>query len=142
MKKLQIFITICLLVVTTSVAAQSNIANHLTQKWQFVNSIDLYNGGVWYNADSINQKFIVFNLSGEYLEYDNDNTRNGYWQLNDDSTRFGIRFSNSNSIQQSIIEPITDFRWIIYEVDENNLIIGIQGRHGIVKYTYSATGRN
>jgi hypothetical protein len=72
------------------------------------------------------------------VEYDNENEGIGRWAFNEDSSRLGTMLVKSNGVETGEDTTISDFRWEIRELSAENLVLAIQGRHGMVVYSYRA----
>ena len=134
----QLITTVALLCLAVELYSQTEKEKLICQKWVYEKSADPYNNGAFHFADSTNAKYIIFKSDGSYADNDNNNSALGFWKFNHDSTRLGIKYTVFNDKEVDNKEPISEFRWIIYELTRSNMILGIQGRHGIVRYTYNS----
>jgi hypothetical protein len=117
---------------------KSEEMDKICQKWEFVSSIDPYQGGTVIEADPANKQYKVFQKDGTYLEYDNENDGVGKWAFNADSTHIGTVIITNNDQPGGNGAAVTDFRWEIRELTAQKLVLAIQGRHGFVVYEYKA----
>jgi hypothetical protein len=120
---------------------QNDPTTILCQKWEFVSSLDPYQGGTIGTADPDNKQYRIFEVNGNYEEYDNDNSGVGRWAFNADSTHLGTVFEKYNGEPTGQSLEITDFRWKILELTADKLVLSIQGRHGFVEHEYKSTKR-
>ncbi len=105
----------------------------LSQTWVKVGQNDPYDGDIITIVDTtINRVTLQFMNNQGFLIIDNSNRKSGKWKWNEDSTKIGTCFLKIND---QIFEdsPITDFRMYISLLTNDSLIIGVQGRHGIVR---------
>jgi hypothetical protein len=133
-----ILILIPLLSLSSSI--QSDKSEMLSNKWEYVNSHDPYQGGIDYPADPAdpdNMKALIFHQNGNFEEIDQWNHWKGKWKLNSDETKIGVCISehNGTSIQNS---GDFDFGRNLLSLTDSELKFWIQGRHGGVTYEYNS----
>lgn len=110
--------------------------NYLIKTWVQVGSNDPYNGSEVQKVDTVKyKKTIKFSSDGFYYEKDTWNNVNGKWKCNLRCSRIGMNILKSND-QTFEDRPVEEYSMEIFELSENSLIIGQQGRHGICKDYY------
>ena len=123
-------------------SCSQNKTEFLCQKWILIKSVDPYQKGSENVRDSVNWKSIEFFINGDYKESDPWNNVFGKWKYNDDESRLGIKVLKRNDTEISKDDAVSDFRWRIIELDDSHVVLGIQGRHGMVKYYYKKAPKN
>lgn len=117
---------------------KSELMDMFCQEWEFVRSVDPYQGGTVTEADPTELKYRTFEKDGTYREYEYLAIGEGKWAFNSDSTRVGTVLTVFNHLPTGDSPEITDFRWEIKELTRKKLVLAIQGRHGFVTYEYKA----
>ena len=110
-----------------------------TVVWQLINTHDPYNGGVSYPQDPANPHYILLHKNGAFKEHDNANVSFGNWYLNKNKNRLALVYYIQNGISIPDEKQVIDYRYEVKKVSKDSLILGIQGRHGIVTQTYIST---
>ena len=107
-----------------------------TLQWQLVRSIDPYNGGTITDWDTANPKFLSFLRNGTFIEKDKYGLQIGQWTVNKQGDRLRLAHTerNGTSIPKESWEQ--QFRYHLIQRTADTLILGIQGRHGILKRIY------
>ena len=122
------------------------LTNDLFQKWIKVASYDPYDKLTSHNRDTGDfvsridtakyKNTFQFTSNGEFFTDDNWNNKGiGKWKWNTDSTKIGISYLKYNE-QINEDKPITDYRMYVFKLTKDSLIMGWQGRHGIVQEYY------
>lgn len=83
-----------------------------------------------------NPHFLVFCRNGDFIEKDSLNYATGKWYLNSTEDRLRLSYTERNG-QVILNETSLLFRWEIQRMANDSLVLGIQGRHGIVTHTYT-----
>jgi hypothetical protein len=117
---------------------KSEMMDMFCQEWEFVSSIDPYQGGTVTEADPTDKFYRTFEKDGTYREYEYVGRGEGRWAFNSDSTRVGTVLTIYNQQPTGDSPEISDFRWEIKELTPKKLVLSIQGRHGYVLYEYKA----
>lgn len=108
----------------------------ICHEWSLEKSIDPYAGGVETVNDEDNFKRIIFDCNKTYVEIDTDNEVYGKWGFNKEENALGLKILIQNGTAFSTDTIVDDFRWKIVELNSEILVLGVQGRHGVVKYHY------
>jgi hypothetical protein len=87
-----------------------------------------------------NPHYLLFCRSGQFIEKDTLNYALGSWYLNPSRDRLGLIYSERNG-KPIVSRPKALYRWEIQHLSSDSMILGIQGRHGIVKHTYRNVSR-
>ena len=125
------------LIITSSYNSCSQSKSKLLcTKWSLIKTVDPYQGGTENVRDSSNWKTIEFTTEGIYMENDPWNKAMGLWKFNSDESKLGLLETENNGQKFEKGDEVTDFRWQIFELSKDQIILGIQGRHGIVKHYY------
>ncbi|MEZ4825723.1 MAG: hypothetical protein R3C61_05420 [Bacteroidia bacterium] len=103
--------------------------------WILSQTFDPYNGGQVYVADSLNPQFWVLRRDGTFHEFDSLNNRFGLWKLNRNRDRLSKNYLAPNpEISPQSLSP--DFRYHLLNHTKDSLILAVQGRHGMLRFTY------
>ncbi len=122
------------------------ITNYLFQKWIKVAIYDPYDKIISNKPDTSNfisridtskyKSSFLFKNNGEFFTDDTwNNNGMGKWKWNMDSTKIGMIYLKLNE-QINEDKPISEYRMYVYKLTEDSLIMGWQGRHGIVQEYY------
>ena len=111
-----------------------------TLQWQLVRTIDPYNGGMITDWDTANPKFLSFLRNGTFIEKDKYGSQIGQWTVNKQGDRLRLAHTerNGTSIPKENREQL--FRYHLIQRTTDTLVLGIQGRHGILKRIYLKCG--
>ena len=104
--------------------------------WKLIQSRDPYMGGQVYIQDPGNPQYILMHRNGAFKEHDNVNVSFGNWYTNKEKNRLALVYYIQNGLSVPDERQIIDYRYEIQKVSQDSLILGIQGRHGIVKKIY------
>ena len=139
-------LTFCVCLISLPDLHSQVITNYLFNKWIKVASYDPYDKII--SNDGETSEFIsnidttkyrtefLFKSNGEIFTDDNWNNKgHGRWTLNNDSTKIGIIYLKLNE-QVNEDKPIKEYRMFVYKLTIDSLIMGWQGRHGIVQEYY------
>ena len=137
-------LAILLLIFNSSNLFSQVLTNHLFQKWILVATYDPFDSYSSQNPDtnaaiasidtSKYKSTYQFTRNNELLIDDNWNdTRSEKWKWNVDSTKFEIYNLNYSS-QTPPDRPV--YSMYVYKLTPDSLILGSQGRHGIVREYY------
>jgi hypothetical protein len=105
--------------------------------WQWVESVDPYEGGTVYRADSLSAGHtFLFLKEGTFVEdYPGGCCRyEGEWALSEDSTQITLRYTDDKRGGDRVTYEIR-------ELSAGTLRLGIRGRHGLVVELYRPAGR-
>lgn len=82
----------------------------------------------------------LFNLElhtkGTFIEYDSLNHYSGLWYINKTKERLKLVYQIQNGDTVPEARQDTSFRYQLVKLSNDSLVIGKQGRHGIVQYNY------
>lgn len=81
-------------------------------------------------------KYLILHTSGTFLEYDAFNQNQGRWYVNKTKERLKLVYEVENGIEIPPTSQDSSFRYQLVKLSQDSLVIGKQGRHGIVQYTY------
>lgn len=109
-------------------------------KYQLSYTLDPYNGGTLIKADTSFLPTLLFFNDGEFVEYDRFNFYEGEWDISTekDSIQFRYLRKNTKSAPQPSSSQAVYWKqtYRLLEFRNDSLVIGAQGRHGIVKMVY------
>ncbi len=105
--------------------------------WVMHGYMDPYQPEVMNRPESGIPPTLVFFGDGHYLSYDTFNHTTGDWFLNNASDRLALIPTRTNGKDLTPSDNDSLFRYQILFRDSDSLVIGIQGRHGIVEQYYS-----
>ncbi|MEZ4774971.1 MAG: hypothetical protein R3D00_17440 [Bacteroidia bacterium] len=104
--------------------------------WKLSQTYDPYNGGLTYDADSLNPQFLVLHRDGTFREYDTINYSTGHWLVNKSRDRIAKVYAIQNGTEIPEEQQIPSFRYEIQTRNTDSLALTIQGRHGMLRLTY------
>lgn len=107
-----------------------------TLTWKLVSIYDPYQKGTYYQTDSLNPQYLSFTRKGKFVEYDTAQYRKGRWAINQDSAGLRLSYTEIDGDEIPKDDQDTKFRFLLNEMSLDTLVLGLQGRHGIVKRTY------
>lgn len=81
-------------------------------------------------------KYLILHTAGTFLEYDAFNRNQGSWYVNKDKERLKLVYEVENGMEIPPASQDSSFRYQLVKLSQDSLVIGKQGRHGIVQYTY------
>ena len=139
-------LTTCICLLSLSSLHSQILTNNLFQNWIKVASYDPYDKIISQKRDTSNfisridtakyKSSFLFKSNGEVFSNDNWNNKGiGKWKWNSDSTKIGINYLKLNE-QVYEDKPISEYQMYIYKLKKDSLIMGWQGRHGIVQEYY------
>lgn len=103
--------------------------------WHLSLTYDPYDGGKTYAANEENPKYLIMKRDGSFREFDNYNQSSGHWYLNKLRDKFAMVYENRNN--QEIENQDMQFRYQVEKNTRDTLILGIQGRHGMMQQIYT-----
>lgn len=104
--------------------------------WVLAYQYDPYQGGTLIAGDSLHPRHLVFFRDGHFLAYDRWNYSDGTWCVQRDEQRLAFTYHIQNGQRVPPEKRDTLFRYQIQRLAGDTLVLGIQGRHGIVRETY------
>ena len=99
----------------------------ISQKWLLIKTKDPYNKGAFSMQEKENPKTLEFSKDGTYIEKDPWQENKGSWFFNEDETKMSMNLSERGE---------ANYRWSIIKLTQEEMILGIQGRHGTVEHYY------
>jgi hypothetical protein len=140
---MKFILTICLLFFNLVSIHSQVLPGHLFQEWIKVAWHDPYNDQINHDkkehigsTDTLNYPYTIqFWENGEYVRIDKWNHYSGKWKWNQDSTKLGMNLLKANDKIYND-STITEYRHYIYLLTKDSLIMGWQGRHGMVREFY------
>lgn len=108
------------------------------KRWQLIETYDPYQDGILLRPESA--RYLTFYQDGEFLEHDPANYSTGQWQLSEDRDRLALTYAMQNNRRIPTAQRDTLFRYRIQYRSSDSLVLGVQGRHGIVQLRYRAAG--
>ncbi|MFK7920930.1 MAG: hypothetical protein AB8H47_03190 [Bacteroidia bacterium] len=122
---------------------QKQAARFLTQKsgedtlrYQLMLVYDPYKDKPVMMNQPQNTSFLDLYTSGAFNEYDSINQSSGLWFINKPQDRLKLVYQIENGDSVPVARQDTSFRYQLVKLSNDSLVIGKQGRHGIVQYTY------
>lgn len=112
-------------------------------KYQLNYTLDPYNGGTFIKADTSFLPTLLFFNNGEFVEYDRYNFYEGEWKVNAEKDKIQFKYLRKNT--KNAPEPSNPQavywkqEYKLIEFKSDSLVMGAQGRHGIVKMIYQRT---
>ena len=79
---------------------------------------------------------LELHTQGTFAEYDSINRYSGLWYINKTKERIKLVYQVQNGDTVPEARQDTSFRYQLVKLSNDSLVIGKQGRHGIVQYTY------
>jgi hypothetical protein len=106
------------------------------KKWELVETFDPYQGGTLIPAEADNPTHLMLFQDGDFIEYDRRNYSSGHWSLDREADRMALTYQMQNN--RSIPPPERDtlYRYQVQHHSPDSLVLGVQGRHGIVQLRY------
>lgn len=147
------FLAILCLLIFTLMACQKRsdkamrhkqAARFLTQKsgedtlrYQLMQIYDPYKEKAAIMNQAQNTSYLdLYTSSGAFSEYDSLNQSSGLWYINKLKDRLKLVYQIENGDSVPVARQDTSFRYQLVKLSNDSLVIGKQGRHGIVQYTY------
>ncbi|MEM6345285.1 MAG: hypothetical protein AAF927_15445 [Bacteroidota bacterium] len=81
-------------------------------------------------------KNLALHTQGTFAEYDSLNHYSGLWFINKTKERLRLVYQVQNGDTVPEARQDTSFRYQLVKLSNDSLVIGKQGRHGIVQYIY------
>ncbi len=106
------------------------------KKWQLVETFDPYQGGTLISPEPQNPKHLMLFQDGDFIRYDRSNYSSGQWYLDQANDRVALTFKMENNRRIPPAERDTLYRYHIQHHSADSLVLGVQGRHGIVELRY------
>ncbi|RMG70990.1 MAG: hypothetical protein D6722_07665 [Bacteroidetes bacterium] len=104
--------------------------------WTLAQIYDPYAGGTVIQGDSLSPRHLVFFRDGHFLSYDRWNYSDGTWLVRRADQKLALIYDIQNSRRIPTAKQDTAFRYRVSRPAADTLILGIQGRHGMVRETY------
>ncbi len=109
-------------------------------KYELSLTYDPYAGGTFIMADTSFEPGIFFFNNGEFVEYDSYNYYEGKWGVSKDRDSIHFIYQRKNRKGRPEGKQSQALYWDqsykLLSFEEDSLVIGAQGRHGIVKKIY------
>jgi hypothetical protein len=104
--------------------------------WRLSETFDPYQGGQTMRKGPARTQYLVLDKEGIFRSFDPENSGAGRWYLHQEKDRMALVYHYQNG--QAIPEEQRDsqYRYQILQHQADTLVLGIQGRHGIVRQTY------
>ncbi|GAB4403034.1 MAG: hypothetical protein OHK0039_01660 [Bacteroidia bacterium] len=110
----------------------------LIREWAWVKSYDPYAGGQTTAADKQETRQLAFRADGRLIETTPDQTRQGFWLIDDDGKALALIFSAADQAPARQDLRSWDYRHHIRTLTQQELVLEWQGRHGYVVEWYKA----
>ncbi len=104
--------------------------------WRLAQTYDPYQGGQTLRKGPVQTQYLVLGEEGVFRTFDPENHGAGRWYLHQDQDRLALVYHYQNGQAVPETQRDTHYRYQILEQQADTLILGIQGRHGIVRQTY------
>lgn len=116
-------------------ANRSFLAADQTEKWALALRYDPYLDGITTVFKPKERPHLYFDPNGQFSEFQTDTHSAGVWQIHKENKQLVLAYSLSNSQKVPKKQPQI-LQYTILKKDKDSLILGIQGRHGIVQHKY------
>ncbi|MCI4670128.1 MAG: hypothetical protein MRZ79_18470 [Bacteroidia bacterium] len=115
----------------------------LVSKYQLKHTLDPYNGGTYIKADTTFSPTLLFFGDGEFVEYDRYNFYEGEWSISSQKEIIHFDYQKKSTKGSAMEQDGQALYWKqdykLVHFKDDSLILGAQGRHGIVKKLYLRT---
>ncbi|MCI4669325.1 MAG: hypothetical protein MRZ79_14415 [Bacteroidia bacterium] len=117
-----------------------NVKELLVGKWEWKSTIDPFDNSNKRIAEKEGEKYLLINSDGSFTEWSKEESRAGNWILNKKKTAVAFLYDDENTRNSRASASLLayEYRHRIKSIDKNGLVLGIQGRHGIVQEAYEA----
>jgi len=106
------------------------------KKWQLVETYDPYQGGTLIRPEVDNPTHLMLFQDGDFIRYDRRNYSSGQWALDRANDRMALTFRMQNNRRIPPAQRDTLYRYQIQHRSADSLVLGVQGRHGVVELRY------
>jgi len=117
-----------------------DVKKHLIGKWKWKSTVDPFDKSNKRLAEVEGQEYLAINEDGTFIEWSKEQSKNGIWILNKKQTAIALVYGQDkkrlNKMASSLLTY--EYRHRIKKLDQEELILGVQGRHGIVETSYKS----
>lgn len=117
-----------------------NVKELLVGKWEWKATDDPFEGSNKRVAETEGEKFLIINKDGSFVEWAKEESREGVWILNKKKTAVAFIFNDEKNRSKRVAPSLLayEYRHRIQKIDNGELVLGIQGRHGMVQESYQS----
>lgn len=104
--------------------------------WRLMETYDPYRGGTTTTPDPHNPTYLLIRQDGEFITYNRQTYSAGTWELQREEAQLALIYCIQNNHKVDSTTQDHTPRYQIQYHSPDSLVLGVQGRHGIVQMRY------